>query len=188
MGAVVTAEPYLSKNHAQPGQAPVHARRSRRGEGVRRGHLHGGAGDSVDRDYGWADTASRGRRRVQPALPARARPRRCVVDSIPAPRRLRARRSFVENPAVKLYAHGAFEELMTFADASSNSSTLPAEIGLAYNRMHHWAYTDTFNSYAGRIFNAADEVDTPIHMTFGNATHGMLRATSPDDQWLITKL
>mmetsp|Transcript_31459 Transcript_31459/g.104094 ORF Transcript_31459/g.104094 Transcript_31459/m.104094 type:complete len:268 (-) Transcript_31459:162-965(-) len=93
-----------------------------------------------------------------------------------------------ENPAVKLYAHGAFEELMTFADASSNSSTLPAEIGLAYNRMHHWAYTDTFNSYAGRIFNAADEVDTPIHMTFGNATHGMLRATSPDDQWLITKL
>ena len=25
-------------------------------------------------------------------------------------------------------------------------------------------------------------------MTFGNATHGMLRATSPDDQWLITKL
>merc|ERR1711924_389962 len=79
-------------------------------------------------------------------------------------------------------------ELMTFADASSNSSTLPAEIGLAYNRMHHWAYTDTFNSYAGRIFNAADEVDTPIHTTFGNATHGMLRATSPDDQWLITKL
>ena len=62
-----------------------------------------------------------------------------------------------ENPAVKLYAHGAFEELMTFADASSNSSTLPAEIGLAHNRMHHWAYTDTFNSYAGRIFNAADE-------------------------------
>ncbi|EOD06013.1 hypothetical protein EMIHUDRAFT_374530, partial [Emiliania huxleyi CCMP1516] len=31
-------------------------------------------------------------------------------------------------------------------------------------------------------------VDTPIHMTFGNATHGMLRATSPDYQWLITKL
>ncbi|EOD15454.1 hypothetical protein EMIHUDRAFT_256435 [Emiliania huxleyi CCMP1516] len=25
-------------------------------------------------------------------------------------------------------------------------------------------------------------------MTFGNATHGMLRATSPDYQWLITKL
>merc|ERR1712224_635345 len=58
MGAVVTAEPYLSKNHAQPGQAPVHARRSRRGEGVRRGHLHGGAGDSVDRDYGWADASN----------------------------------------------------------------------------------------------------------------------------------
>lgn len=93
-----------------------------------------------------------------------------------------------DNAGTKIYASTAFEELVTFADASTNSSQLPAHVGLAYNREHHWGYTDTIWSYLGRLDNAADPVDTRIDMFFYNATHGYLLSADPDDHWDITRL
>ena len=72
-----------------------------------------------------------------------------------------------ENPAVKLYAHGAFEELMTFADASSNSSTLPAEIGPAYKRMRRGASTDTPTAPPTTYYSTTNDTNANIASTGG---------------------